>query len=613
MSNENNLPVVEQGIVPGDLMYFDLLDSVSTPVFIHRVGHVIYTNEALQKLSGFSREKLLSLPFYEMGYGEWRDILKERGERRMRGEMLANVYEFRLATTDGHECWVELTASRISLNNVPSVFCSLYDLTDRKRAEAAQRNLQQVLSQIIDSDPVATFVVNTKHTVTHWNRACATLTGLPSAEVIGTSLQWKPFYPEERDTMADVLLKNPTESEMIAQYPYATVKVSELAPGAYEGEGFVDFPGHRIRWIFFTAALLRDSRGRVIGAIEKIQDVTERRQAEEALRQYQSQLEDLIKQRTADLLELNQQLEQDVGRREAAEVELRKRFNELNELNVKLTETQQQLQQSEKLASIGQLAAGVAHEINNPIGYVHSNIGSLENYINDLFVMLSSYERTELLLADQPLGAELKALRQRIDIDFLKEDIPALMHESKEGISRVKKIVQDLKDFSRVDSTPEFQWANLHQGIDSTLNVVANEIKYKADVVKEYGTLPEIECLPSQLNQVFMNLLVNSTHAIGEKRGCITIRTGVVGENVWLEFADDGSGMNEEVRKKIFDPFFTTKPVGKGTGLGLSLSYGIIQKHQGTIEVESVEGKGTTFHISLPIRQQHQSPGATPQ
>ena len=154
-----------------------------------------------------------------------------------------------------------------------------------------------------------------------------------------------------------------------------------------------------------------------------------------------------------------------------------------------------------------------------------------------------------------------------------------------------------------MESTQEWQLANLHQGIDSTLNIVNNEIKYRADVVKEYGVLPLVECLPSQLNQVFMNLMVNAAHAMGDKHGTITIRTGVSGDQVWLEFADTGSGIAKENLSRIFDPFFTTKPVGKGTGLGLSLTYGILQKHHGHIEVQSELGKGTVFRILLPIHR----------
>ncbi|WP_077037701.1 ATP-binding protein [Pelomonas sp. KK5] len=286
--------------------------------------------------------------------------------------------------------------------------------------------------------------------------------------------------------------------------------------------------------------------------------------------------------------------------------ELVRRHDELLEQNARLTLAQDKLMQSEKLASIGQLAAGVAHEINNPIGYIFSNFGTLEKYLADLFRMLAAYEAAEAQLAGTAAGQGLAAMRERVELDFLKEDIPTLMAESREGITRVRKIVQDLKDFSRVDNSQEWLWASLHQGIDSTLNIVNNEIKYKADVVKHYGEIPDIECLPSELNQVFMNLLVNAAHAFaGPERGTITIRSGVVegGGQVWVEVQDNGSGIAPENLTRIFDPFFTTKPIGKGTGLGLSLAYGIVKKHDGHIQVESTPGVGTTFRLTLPVRR----------
>ena len=285
----------------------------------------------------------------------------------------------------------------------------------------------------------------------------------------------------------------------------------------------------------------------------------------------------------------------------------RSTLEELKQTNVRLEEAQNHLLQSEKMASIGQLAAGVAHEINNPIGYVYSNLGTLEKYVQDTFAMLDAYELAEGSISDAEVLASLKAAKDRLDIAFLKEDLSALMSESKDGITRVKQIVQNLKDFSHVDNSDEWHLSDLHKGLESTLNIVHNEIKYKATVVKEYGELPEVECHPSQLNQVFMNLLVNASHAI-EERGTITIRTGRQSDEVWVDVSDTGKGIAPEHLKKIFDPFFTTKPVGQGTGLGLSLSYGIVQKHQGRIEVASEVGKGTTFRVILPVRQQHLEP-----
>ncbi|MDO9068080.1 MAG: ATP-binding protein [Deltaproteobacteria bacterium] len=295
----------------------------------------------------------------------------------------------------------------------------------------------------------------------------------------------------------------------------------------------------------------------------------------------------------------NARLHMDQERRIAM---LSKMNDEVRSVNKRLEDAQNQLLQSEKMASIGQLAAGVAHEINNPVGYINSNLGTLQKYLRDLFDMLAAYEQAEPLLADHAeVLRNIGALKEKLDIGYLKEDVFALMGESQEGIARVKKIVQDLKDFSHVDEA-EWQWTDIHKGIDSTLNIVWNEIKYKAEVIKEYGSLPEVECLPSQLNQVFMNMLVNAAHAI-EERGTITLRSGVEGEEVWVEFADTGKGIPPENLNRIFDPFFTTKPVGKGTGLGLSLSYSIVQKHHGRIVVSSEVGKGTTFRIWLPVSQ----------
>lgn len=287
-------------------------------------------------------------------------------------------------------------------------------------------------------------------------------------------------------------------------------------------------------------------------------------------------------------------------------VSLSKLNGELKETNRCLEDLHTQLLQSEKMAAVGQLAAGVAHEINNPIGYVSSNLGTLCEYQDFFFSILDAYEGAEAGLKTpqvQDAFGQVRALKDRLDYAFLREDARDLIKESGEGINRVKQIIQDLKDFSRADQG-EWQWADLNKGIQSTLNVVWNEIKYKAQVIKEYGELPQVQCFPSQLNQVFMNLLVNAAHAISE-RGTITIRSGEKGDKVWMEVADTGQGIPPKILNRIFEPFFTTKPVGKGTGLGLSVSYNIVQKHHGWIEVQSEEGKGTRFRVWLPINQEN--------
>lgn len=458
------------------------------------------------------------------------------------------------------------------------------------------------LAGFFDASPVPTFVINLDHIVTHFNKACEMTLGVSADQVIGKKGLGHVFYGRDRPVMADLIVDGAMK-EIIDDLYQNKYRGSRVVPDAYEAEGFFPNVGATGRWLFFTAAPLRNCDGHVIGAIETLQDITERKVAESALMKSQLEIEQVVEQRTAQLAEVNQTLREDVSRREIAERELLDRNSELNALNAKLSKTQEHLVQSEKLASIGQLAAGVAHEINNPIGYIFSNFGTLENYLVSLFDMLAVYERTEASHNVPETVRELKAKRESLELDFLKEDIPVLMRESREGIVRVRKIVQDLKDFSHVDANPDWQFSDLNRGIDSTLNVVNNEVKYKADVVKAYGDIPEVQCMPSQINQVAMNLVVNAAHAIGPERGKITVRTGVDGGKVWFEVADTGSGIPKDVLPRIFDPFYTTKPVGKGTGLGLSLSYGIVQKHHGSIDVQTEIGLGTTIRVTLPINQ----------
>lgn len=270
------------------------------------------------------------------------------------------------------------------------------------------------------------------------------------------------------------------------------------------------------------------------------------------------------------------------------------------DLVARVERTQSQLLQSEKMAAVGQLAAGVAHEINNPVGFVSSNLGSLASYVNRLFELLAAYEQLERALpGDHPARQAVAQAREAAEIDYLREDIPDLLRESMEGLARVKHIVNDLKDFSRADEG-EWQETDLNRGLESTLNVVWNEIKYKAQVVRELGELPKVRCIPAQINQVFMNLLVNAAQAI-DSMGTITLRSGAGERAVWVEIADTGKGMPAEVMARIFEPFYTTKPVGKGTGLGLSISADIVKRHRGTLTVRSRPGEGTCFRLELPL------------
>ena len=585
-----------------------LTETVASGVMLHRGGKLIYVNPAVEQLTGFTREELLTMEYWEVAHRDSREQLRARGAGRLHGEKQTSYIECRVNTKSGAETWVEGRGAMTEYQGTPALLGTFVDITERKRAEAAQAQAQQTLAQIIEGSPVPTFVIDADHVVSHWNQACALMTGIGAADMVGTSDHWRAFYLEQRLVLADLVVNGASDAEIAGLYR-SELRPSTQVKGAYEVEGFFAGMGETGRWLFFTAAPLRDGQGQVTGAIETMQDITERKRAEEVLRSAHSDLEQLVLSRTAELEQANLRLAEDVLSRERAEAVLLRRNAELSELNNRLNEAQEQLLQSEKMASIGQLAAGVAHEINNPIGYVRSNIGSLEGYLEDIFRILDAYADVEAAMSpDLPACATLSRLKVELDLAFLREDIPKLMAESKEGITRVRKIVQDLKDFSHVDSNQEWKWADLHQGLDSTLNVASNEIKYKADVIREYGVLPQVECLPSEINQVFLNLLVNAAHAIAEdKRGIITLRSGCDEQRAWVEVADTGRGIAPENLKRIFDPFFTTKPIGKGTGLGLSLSYGIIKKHGGRIEVDSEAGRGTTFRVILPLQQNHEA------
>ena len=272
---------------------------------------------------------------------------------------------------------------------------------------------------------------------------------------------------------------------------------------------------------------------------------------------------------------------------------------EIDKAYAELKVTQGQMIQQEKMASIGQLAAGVAHEINNPTGFIMSNLGTLGKYVERLVQFIAAQQEALGGLVPAEEAQRSSLLRDRLKVDRIIGDLPDLIRESLGGTERVKAIVQNLKSFSRQDDSL-CQLTDLRECIESTINIVWNEIKYKVTLNREYGELPRVMCYPQQLNQVIMNLLVNAEHAI-EARGEITIRTWQGDGSVFIAVSDTGSGIAAEHREHIFEPFFTTKEAGKGTGLGLSISSNIVKKHGGDIAVQSEPGKGTTFTVSLPL------------
>jgi signal transduction histidine kinase len=339
--------------------------------------------------------------------------------------------------------------------------------------------------------------------------------------------------------------------------------------------------------------------------IEQLAD--EFNQMASQLAEFYRSLEQKVADRTAELIRANQKLESEICDRKHAEIELQQTLQELRK-------TQAQLIQTEKMSSLGQLVAGVAHEINNPVNFIYGNVSHANDYIQDLFDLVQLYQEQ-----CPQAGQSIQAKTDEIDLEFLREDLPKMLVSMRMGAERIRQIVLSLRNFARLDEA-EVKAADIHEGIDSTLLILQNRLKVRPDhpeiqVVKDYGHLPLVECYPGQLNQVFMNLLSNAIDALDSynaKRSLdeirtdpstITIRTAASAESVRIQIADNGPGIPEAVKSQLFDPFFTTKPVGKGTGLGLSISYQVVtERHQGSIWCVSEPGHGAEFWIEIPIR-----------
>lgn len=264
-----------------------------------------------------------------------------------------------------------------------------------------------------------------------------------------------------------------------------------------------------------------------------------------------------------------------------------------------LKTTHHRLVQQEKMASIGQLAAGVAHEINNPMGFISSNLETLGKYAERLRQFMAVQDEVLKGVSDPEKTGMLAEARKRLKIDYLLGDIPALVAESNDGAVRVRTIVQNLKGFSRTDLA-EMEPASINECLERAISIAWNELKYKVTLERDFAELPTVNCYPQQLGQVFLNFLVNASHAI-EQHGVIKVVTRVEEGNVAVSVTDTGCGIPEKNMDRIFEPFFTTKEIGTGTGLGLAISYEIVQTHGGTIDVESEVGRGTTFTVRLPI------------
>jgi len=460
--------------------------------------------------------------------------------------------EYRLRHRDGWWVWVlgrAKVVARDEQGRPLRMVGTNVDISSRKRAE-------EQIQAFIQAIPDMIFHLRLDGMCLAFKASTLEVPLRSPQELVGRNLFALSLPPQLMSPMRDGLRQLRQGGGSLVVFEYALEKPSGLQ--------------------HYEARLVRSGPDEVMAIVRNI---TERRLAEEQRRRQQEELEERVRQVTREL-------------------EAR----------------QAQLIQAEKLASLGQMAASIAHELNNPVSYVFSNVATLDESISVLLQLLGLYEQVEQRLGSEPsesvagLLEQVRDLRERERVEPLVQDMKELLGDSREGLSRIREFVQSLKTFVREESgTP--QLADLTQVLQMTLRMVRHEFKHKCEVHTEFGPLPALRCFPTQLNQVFMNLLINAAHAI-EQRGEVRVTSRQEGAEAVVRITDTGRGMGPETLAKIFTPFFTTKPAGQGTGLGLSICYVIISRHKGRIDVESEPGRGTTFTVRLPLSTEASAPSA---
>ncbi len=529
---------------------------------------------------------------------------------RMLEDGYARQFEMEIIRRDGRVIDVEVRSIPIFIGGKAVGIQSIYrDITARKREEF-EKNLLLSISQSIKEAPDLNSLAQNALT------GICTIMGVP---------------------VAALFVQDSQELKLLAHQSFSAKSMTEIAAAAADWSA----SGLASRSALFKKSIFIDDASDL-----KLTAGTRKKLATMGLKSLLSEplvvdgklegvivlmstdASDFTEERRATIKHMAIELAMGVARQKLLDV-IQNKNKELMCKNEELESATMQLLQSEKMASIGQLAAGVAHEINNPMGYISSNLNVLDEYRRELLKLFRTYDDVLDSIGDlersgsrdysptcgyeaimEAAGdgldddysdflSRLRAIREELDPDELFEEFENIIRECQEGASRVKAIVLDLREFSHPESgKPE--WLDVQQGLASTLNIVWNELKYKAEVLREFDDVPPIKGYPQELNQVFMNLLINASHAIPE-HGEIRLKTYKEDDHVCVQVSDTGSGIKPELMNRIFDPFFTTKEVGKGTGLGLAISYRIVQKHGGQIKVKSEEGKGTTFTIRLPI------------
>jgi len=512
---------------------------------------------------GYTLAEMTAKPFIEFVHPDDREATLSAAAQLAEGNTVVS-FENRYRCKDGSYRWLLWNATSSTANQL--IYATARDISDRKQAETelkqVNQNLRMYLKAALESitDPLFIKDLNGRYVLT--NSACGKVLGKTVEEMMG------------QDDYSLFSLEFARHIEAIDRKVIASGQT-------FRAEEEIVLDGET-RTYLTTKDVCRSSQGDIIGLVGIARDISDRKQAEEALQNSETQL-----------------------RKKAQQLELT-----LHELR----ETQVQLIQSEKMSGLGQMVAGIAHEINNPVNFIHGNLGHVAESCQDLLELIRLYQES---FPQTP--PEIQECIEDTDLDFVSDDLPQMLDSMRMGTDRIREIVLALRNFSRLDEAG-MKEVDLHEGIESTLTVINSRLQgaYRQvgaaiAVRKLYGTLPPIQCYPAKLNQVWLNLLTNAIDALELGTGIdlhnalipiITIQTAQL-DSQWLQvkIQDNGMGIPAKVRDKIFDPFFTTKTVGKGTGLGLSVCYQIVQQHGGQIEVSSRPGKGSMFAIALPIKQ----------
>ncbi|HAX78909.1 MAG TPA: PAS domain-containing sensor histidine kinase [Cyanobacteria bacterium UBA11372] len=576
-------------------------------------GYLKQVNPMCEKILALTSAELLAQPLLELVHPEDRESTVAQLEKLATSTETV-TFENRCRCQDGSYKWLLWNAAPCQDDKL--IYAAARDITERKQAEEALKESEERFRLLIDRvKDYAIYMLDPDGRVVSWNQGAERINGYRTEEAIGKHVSC--FHPP-----AEVESGRPEEVLQIA---------AQL--GGYEYESLRLRKDESQFWANVDVTALRDENGQLRGYATVTRDITERKQASEALEQAYRELEKRVEERTFELKAANEMLVQEIGDRKRTEVALRQskarlkeQAKQLEEALYQLHRTQAQLIQTEKMSSLGQLVAGVAHEINNPVSFIYGNLDHASHYIRDLLHLLSLYRRH---YSNPPI--EIQNSAEAMDIDFVMEDMPKLLSSMKMGADRIRQIVLSLRNFARHDES-EMKRVDIHEGLDSTLKLLQHRLKGSdgqagIQVIQGYGDLPLVECYPGLLNQVFMNLLSNAIDALENHPDprILTIRTELAMRDLAINYgdsilstdqslipnpyiiiriADNGPGMTEAVCRRLFDPFFTTKPLGKNKGLGLSISYQIVvEKHGGGLHCVSSPGEGTEFIIEIPVQQ----------